>query len=72
MCTTYIHFGSRLICLHEEKVKVFMFVKCRIKQYLNRPPFLCAWLWLIWLERGGDRWLWWLEGGRGGGGTVGL
>ena len=27
-------------------------------------------MWLIWLERGGDRWLWWLEGGRGGGGTV--
>merc|ERR1719278_240889 len=39
---------------------------------LKRPPFLWAWLWLIWLERGGERWLWWLEGGRGGGGTVGL
>ena len=55
---------------YEENVSAHL---CQvISSYLNRPPFLCAWLWLIWLERGGDRWLWWLEGGRGGGGTVGL
>merc|ERR1719278_1462604 len=35
---------------------------------LKRPPFLWTWLWLIWLERGGERWLWWFDGGRGGGG----
>ena len=35
MCTTYIHFGSRLICLHEENVKTFM---CLSNAQMHKIP----------------------------------
>ena len=64
--------GPGSFALMKEKLMLHVFeMQNHIKKYLKRPPFLWTWLWLIWLERGGERWLWWLEGGRGGGGTVG-
>ena len=62
----------------------FDLLQMKLKIYLKRPPLLLC-VWVIWLERGGERWLcrwlvgyWggrWLgghwTGGRGGGGTEG-